>query len=263
MKKNLLSLLLVVVLMMTMLGGCGSDNKVNESGAEKAAEAEEKNGSQESDGASQKNGADNVTIDIFQNKSEVASQLEAAAELYMEANPGITVNIETVQGNEYNTALKTKMITGDGIDIMALSANDIANNYTEYLEDLSDQGWIEHVSSGLLGDAKLDGNVVGLPVNIEGYGIAYNKAIFDAAGIDTSELVTYEAIDQAFADLQNMIDEGKLTDEFPLLEAVRNMRQRKAGYWACILSISPWATSLQMRKKHWKLKRLSWFMKPN
>ncbi len=65
MKKNLLSLLLVVVLMMTMLGGCGSDNKVNESGAEKAAEAEEKNGSQESDGASQKNGADNVTIDIF------------------------------------------------------------------------------------------------------------------------------------------------------------------------------------------------------
>ncbi len=120
------------------------------------------------------------------------------------------------------------MITGDGIDIMALSANDIANNYTEYLEDLSDQGWIEHVSSGLLGDAKLDGNVVGLPVNIEGYGIAYNKAIFDAAGIDTSELVTYEAIDQAFADLQNMIDEGKLTDEFPLLEAVEEYAAKES-----------------------------------
>ncbi len=161
-----------------------------------------------------------ATIDIFQNKSEVANQLDAAAKRYMELNPNVTINIETVQGNDYNVALKAKMSVDDSIEIMALSANDIANNYSEYLEDFTGQDWIENVSEGLLGDAVLDGKVVGLPVNIEGYGMAYNKAIFEKAGIDTTDLTTYKAIDDAFASLQAIIDSGELSEAYPQLEAV-------------------------------------------
>lgn len=161
-----------------------------------------------------------ATVDIFQNKSEVAQQLEAAAKIYMENNPGVTINIETVQGNEYNTALKAKMLVPNAIDIMALSANDIANNYSEYLDNLSDQPWTQNVSAELLGDAKLNSQIVGLPVNIEGYGMAYNKAIFEAANIDASKLVSYEAIEKAFQNLKSKIESGELKSDFPQLEAV-------------------------------------------
>ncbi|MBF4692534.1 ABC transporter substrate-binding protein [Fusibacter ferrireducens] len=198
--RRILSLILCGMLMMSLLSGCGqsSTNAKNE-------------------GASD---LESVTVDIFQNKSEVAQQLEAAAKTYMEANPGVVINIETVQGNDYNTALKAKMLVNDAVDIMALGANDIVNNYKDYLEDLSDQPWLANVSDGLLEDAKLEGKVVGLPVNIEGYGIAYNKAIFSAAGIDASKLTSYDAIDQAFSDLQQKIDSGALKAEFPQLESV-------------------------------------------
>lgn len=162
----------------------------------------------------------NVVVDIFQNKSEVAQQLESAAEIYMGKNPNVKINIETVQGNDYNTALKARMITGKGVDIMALGANDIANNYSEYLDDLSGESWVKKVPETLLGDGKLNGKVVGLPINIEGYGIVYNKAIFAAAGINPEKLITYDAIDKAFQDLQLMIDAGELREQFPYLEAV-------------------------------------------
>lgn len=177
--------------------------------------------------------AEKAIVDIFQNKSEVAQQLEAAAKIYMKANPDIKINIETVQGNDYNTALKAKMLQYDAIDIMALGANDIVNNYAEYLDDLSNEPWVKHVSPGLLDDAKLNGNVVGLPVNIEGYGIAYNKAIFNAAGIDGSTLKTYKAIDQAFQKLKLKINSGELSERFPQLEAVSEYAAKEN--WVCSL----------------------------
>jgi raffinose/stachyose/melibiose transport system substrate-binding protein len=161
-----------------------------------------------------------IVVDIFQNKSEVASQLEAAARRYMELYPDVQINIETVQGNEYNSALKAKMVQVDAIDILALSANDIANNYADTLADLTDEDWVTHVSPDLLSDATLGGRVVGLPVNIEGYGIAYNTAIFEAAGIDAREIRSFEEIERAFVELQRAIDAGELADQFPLLEAV-------------------------------------------
>lgn len=230
MRKGL-SLVLAIVLMFTLLAGCGNsgteENKeVVQSTANDGGETTEATDETNSDDVTED--IKEATIDIFQNKSEVAQQLDAAAARYMELNPHITINIETVQGNEYNTALKAKMLVEDTVEIMALSANDIANNYTEFLEDLNGEPWIENVAEGLLNDAILDGTVVGLPVNIEGYGIAYNKSIFEDAGIDTSTLTTYEAIDNAFIELQQKIDDGELSDKYPQLEAVFEYAAKEA-----------------------------------
>ena len=74
----------------------------------------------------------------------------------------------------------------------------------------------------------VDGEVYGLPLAIEGYGLIYNKKIFEAAGIDASTLTTYDAIDKAFADLQKQIDEGKLAEEFPVLEAVEEYAAKES-----------------------------------
>ena len=52
------------------------------------------------------------------------------------------------------------------------------------------------------------------------YGLLYNKAVFEACGIDGSTLKSYDDIDAAFGKVQDAIDAGELADQFPDLEAV-------------------------------------------
>ena len=191
MKKKKVSILLAVSMTAGMLAGCGS-------------------GSGDS--------ADQVTINLYQNKAEISTQLQTAVDTYMEENPDVKINLETISGNDYNTNLKAKLISDNSVDIYALGDN--VTNMTDYVEDLSDQPWVENAVEGSLEDVTLDGKVYGMPVSVEGYGLVYNKEIFEAAGIDVSTLTSYDAIDQACADLQEQIDSGKLKDKYPQLEAV-------------------------------------------
>lgn len=104
------------------------------------------------------------------------------------------------------TSKGTKMPRGDKTSIM---------QYEVPIFDIDTQR-----RNGSLDDVTLDGKVYGIPVSVEGYGLVYNKEIFKDAGIDASTLTSYDAIDKAFADLQNQIDSGKLKDKYPQLEAV-------------------------------------------
>ena len=183
MKKKKVSILLAVSMTAGMLAGCGSGDS-----------------------------ADQVTINLYQNKAEISTQLQTAVDTYMEENPDVKINLETISGNDYNTNLKAKLISDNSVDIYALG--DSVTNMTDYVEDLSDQPWVENAVEGSLEDVTLDGKVYGMPVSVEGYGLVYNKEIFEAAGIDVSTLTSYDAIDQAFADLQEQIDSGKLKDKW-------------------------------------------------
>ena len=192
----------------TMLTGCGKSGTDAQAGA---------------GGSEQK-----ATVDIFQNKSEISTQLQDAASTYMAAHPNVKINVESVQGNDYNTALKAKMLNKDSAEIFTVGVNDLINNYSEYLEDLSDQPWVKNVNDGLLNDVTISNKVFGMPVSIEGYGLVYNKDIFKAAGIDPSTLTTYDAIDKAFASLQSKIEAGELKDKFPELKAVEEYAAKES-----------------------------------
>lgn len=164
--------------------------------------------------------AEQAKVDIFQNKSEFAEQLQAAAELYMESHPDVTINVETVQGGDYSTSLNAKLLQEDGPEIFGAELTDMAGSFKDLLEDLSDQPWVNEMSDEIKANCTVDGKVLALPVSVEGYGLVYNKEIFEAAGIDASTLTSYDAIDAAFASLQEKIDNGELADQFPVLEAV-------------------------------------------
>ena len=124
MRKKVLCAMLAAAMVTASLAGCGSSDKSGENGG--------------------KNGQ--VTINLYQNKSEIASQLEAAAKTYMEQNPDVKINVESIQGNDYNTNLKAKLLNKDSVDIYA--AGDKLDNLLEYTEDLSDQPWVETAGDG-------------------------------------------------------------------------------------------------------------------
>ena len=210
--KKAISTILTAAMVAGMMTGCGSAGGSTDT--------------QESAGSSA--GDDQVVIDVFQNKNEISDALQAAIDTYEEKNPNVKINLETVGGSDYASSLKAKMLGNDPVEIFTLGGPDDIASYQEYLEPLTDQEWVSHVTAGGVDNVTVDGEVYGLPLAIEGYGLIYNKKIFVAAGIDASTLTTYDAIDKAFADLQKQIDEGKLAEEFPVLEAVEEYAAKES-----------------------------------
>ncbi|MEH7493813.1 ABC transporter substrate-binding protein [Neobacillus niacini] len=127
---------------------------------------------------------DKVVVDIFQGKVEIADQLKALTDEYTKQHPDVTFNIETVGGGaDGAAALKAKFASNQAPDIFTNGGDQEALVWKDKFEDLSDQPWIKDAFEGTLDGMTLDGKVYGMPFNMEGYGFAYNKKLFEKAGI--------------------------------------------------------------------------------
>lgn len=140
-----------------------------------------------------------VAVNMFQLKVEIKDALDAYAAKYSAAHPGTTVKVETLGGGgDYGGALKAKSQAGQMPDIFMIEGRGAYNIWKDYIADLSDQPWVKDTDLAF----KVDGKVVGFPVAIEGYGLAYNADILAKAGIDPATLTTRSAYEKAFKTLE-------------------------------------------------------------
>ncbi len=139
-------------------------------------------------------------IVICQNKVEITTQMEAFAKLY-EEKTGIAVKVITVGGSsDYNTVLKSEMASGREPDIWVIEGPSGYELWKDKIADQAGATWTQYTAA-----AYMDGDkVVGFPVAVEGYGMAYNKEILDKAGIDPATLTNYDAYAAAFEKLDSM-----------------------------------------------------------
>ncbi len=204
MKKWLLPLVGLMVLLAVSCGG--SDTETSTTGKNSSSPVVVK---------------DTVEIDIFQFKVEIASQLESATKRYMEINPSVKINLTTVGGgDDYGAALRAQFASGQEPEIFNIGGPQDVQSWMGNLENLNDQPWVPSASAGTLDGVTIDGEVYGLPFAVEGYGFIYNKAIFDAAGIDATTITSFETLTSAVEVLDSKIKSGELKSQFPLLEAV-------------------------------------------
>lgn len=204
--KRLLSLfsaMTALALTMTACGGSSSSSGGASSGGDAAANAP-------------------VELNILQFKVEINDQLTKAIEDYKAVKPNVTIRLETVGGgDDYGAVLRTKY--NDSLAIFNLGGPQDVKDWNGKVEDLSDQPWVSNAFDGVLEAVTKDGKVYGLPYAIEGYGLVYNKKIFEAAGIDGASLDTYAKMEAAFKTLKTKIDAGELKEQFPRLEAVTEL----------------------------------------
>lgn len=174
MKKTRIALIALLALIL-LVTACGGNNAGNPS-----------SGSSSGPGSKQaSSGGETKRIKIFNFKVEMVESLQKAAKIYEEQNPGIKIEVETVGGSgDYNAGLKAEFASGDEPDIFFNSGYAKLDLWEEYLEDLSDQPWVEDVIPSLLIPITKDGKIYGMPLNMEGQGIVYNKDLFAQAGID-------------------------------------------------------------------------------
>lgn len=175
------SMMLLAVVLLLVMAACGNNNGTN--GGNDGGSGSNNGGNQ----AAGENAAapkKDVTIKMFQFKVEIADALNQLAAEY-EQETGVKVIVETHGGGEdYNALLKAEIASGSEPEIFNSEGFAALEAYYDRAEDLSGESWAKDVIPAAAAPAQVDGKLLGMPMNIEGYGINYNKALFEQAGIE-------------------------------------------------------------------------------
>jgi raffinose/stachyose/melibiose transport system substrate-binding protein len=181
--KKILATVLATTLLVGTMVGCGTTSS---NGSSSSAKTE-----------------GGKTVKIFQLKVEINDQLQALAKKY-EAEKGVKVEITSVGGGaDYGAALKAEFQKGTEPDVFMVQGAGDYGIWKDKIDDLSDQGWIKNAVKGTLDTITFDGKVYGMPAATEGYGLIYNKAILDKAGIDPKSIDTFDKLKAAFEKLDS------------------------------------------------------------
>ena len=123
-------------------------------------------------------------------RQEDRAAYEQFIDTFEAANPGITVTFETFEAANYNTILSTALAGGTGPDVMMVRAYGGLENVAVagYLEPLSTEtvpALAEFAEPALAAESvRADGTIYAVPFASQTQLVIYNKAIFDANGIE-------------------------------------------------------------------------------
>lgn len=168
MKRKTVLRLTAVAAMMAMLtvgaAGCGSDDG-------------------NSSDAGDKSGGTTITIAASSNwVQDIDKELAAK----WEEETGNTIEWQLSPDDQYANVLNSKLSVGEGADIFYIRSGITINNYQpdRYMMDLSDQEWVSRYNDWAKEGVTYDGKVVQFQTwSVDGWGILYNKDIFEEAGI--------------------------------------------------------------------------------
>lgn len=148
-----------------------------------------------------------VVIEFFNQKPEISRQLEELADSYSEQNEGVRITITTIGSGEGVAGLQSKFTSGNPPAIMMLGGTSEIDRYSKTLLDVSHLEVTETIMEDLLLGAMIDGKLLAVPMNVEGFGWMYNKEIFAKAGIDPENIETYEDFVEVVETLDSQKDE--------------------------------------------------------
>lgn len=175
--KKVLPIILVLVLLMVTITGCGSP----------AAEEEQPTQS----------------VVIYQNKVEIGDQLTAFAAAYT-AETGVEVTVKTSGGDSpYAETLKAEFQSDRQPDIFVIEGMGGYKTWESKLASYEGDEWIDLTALEFV----VDGKVIGFPVAVEAWGMAYNADMLAKAGVDPATLTSQEAYRAAFETIDGMKDE--------------------------------------------------------
>lgn len=141
------------------------------------------------------------SIVLAQNKPEIDDVLKEYAAQWSERT-GTNVTIKSCGGDscELSVQLRADYAAGEMPDIFVINGIESYREWEAIIADLSGEPWAAETSVAFT----VDGMVVGQPVAIEGWGMAYNADVLEAAGVDPDGLVNLAAYEAAFAKIESM-----------------------------------------------------------
>ncbi|WP_130607500.1 ABC transporter substrate-binding protein [Cohnella abietis] len=200
-----LSLGLIIAMLVVLLAACGGNKKENAASPTTPASASDSPAT-ESASVPASEPAEPITISFMHFKSDATDGIAKIVEQFEAENPNIKVDVQPVKFDDYDTLLKTKLASGDIVDVFTLNSGGKTKLFKDggYIEDLTDQEFMKTFDPGVLADQTTDGRNYIMPLNAGPIAVFYNKKIFSDLNIDIP--TTYDAL---IAAAQKIKDAGK------------------------------------------------------
>ncbi len=162
MKKGI-RIILTFAIVLTLLAGCGSQEKAGETSG--SSEAEEKV---------------ELSLLSFMGEGSKKDTLKLLADNYMAAHSNVTISIQDLDMASFMSVLQTRISGGDAPDlIMGSPVNSKYLIEADQILDISDVDFIKNMSPSSLAGCTIDGKIYGLPIDIYASGCFYNKDLFE------------------------------------------------------------------------------------
>ncbi len=145
---------------------------------------------------------------LYQNKVEIDEVLRTYAEAWGEEND-IEIEIQTCGGDTcaYGDNIAVEFQSDEQPDIFVIEGLGGYKDYEDKILELTGEAWAD--DTGL--EFVVDGKTYGFPVAIEGWGMAYNKTILEAA-------FTHEGTGRTIASLES-VSQAEYTEVFTAVQA--------------------------------------------
>ncbi len=158
-----------------------------------------------------------VELSVFMSFPRFREQFEDYFDKFIEKvlvedNIALTINLEMPSSDTAGQLLKARLASDDAPDVFTLHAiADIPSFYEAgYLEDLSNEPFVDVVYESVLDSVTYDGKVVALPMESLAWGYLYNKDIFDEYELTPPMTLT---------EMENVVNVLNQNDETPFLLA--------------------------------------------
>ena len=126
-----------------------------------------------------------VSFSFVQAQPEFQTAAQNLVAAYEAEFPNVTIELIT-----QNDSLDTDLQTGNIPDIFYTGGYGQIAEYADYIEDLSDQPWVESIVDTAIPAITRDGKVYAFPWTFSSEAIAYNKAMFEENGWEVPTTVS-------------------------------------------------------------------------
>ena len=207
MKRKVVAAVLTMAMAGSLLAGCGSSSSDDSSSKSETTTTDESASSDDSNSADSARGDfSGVSITMLNTKSEIESQMEAAAEQWGELT-GAKLEVYTIGSGTPSQEVSARYAAKNAPTLIMCDPQDVASICEEKGVDLSDESWAANGGTqyGITGN---DGKLYSFPFCIEGRGMVYNKtAIEDTLGEDWDP-ASVTNMDDFEALLKKLVDNG-------------------------------------------------------
>ena len=184
MLKRTLSLMLAL-LMVAGLAACGNNaEQTSNPPAANSQPAENNNNNNNND--NQQSAGEEVTLKWAVWDINLTTYYQPLIDAYVADHPNVKIEMVDLGSTDYQNALITQLTGNADLDVVCVKDIPGYANLVKggYLADLSGEGIDSAPYGGTIEQITVDGKFYALPFRSDHWVVYYNKALFDAAGVD-------------------------------------------------------------------------------
>lgn len=175
--KKIISVVCAILLVTATLTGCSKNSGTVPTDTSKPAEPKEK-----------------AVVTLIQNKVEIQQQLEDAAKTFNASQSDVEVKVLGSAGDNLIQTLQSQFASDPKTapTIFTCQSGSEFDKFFDYMASMDSSKSIQYMVKSQVEDSKKDGTTYGLPMAVEGFGLVYNKDIFQKAGVDPASIKTMD-----------------------------------------------------------------------